>query len=860
MNIRKQAYSLLLGCGVLMGMPDPVLAAKNCPVDLSYAPIYDSYWATEAEAIQHQFIWQDFLGGAGRKELEFTQDFTLSLKPKFEESKADPRSPVYGYHQDGSLDLDGGRKKSYNKNFKKFYLRYHGAAESKYPSFDPQDPIATQPLTFLFPETVKNIYEHNVPYFVERGFDIQGSDTFKKFKDQFIWTWPSGQLQEYGLPGYIAIKLIWDDENSSGSKKSDVPAYVDLHATANNTFSEYFVLETYQDNESKHKNGYGYPTRVPVTTNFCRFQKNQGKKAIAFYDKKQHVLTVHVPETVCTKNFLTSRVVDVGNPDLNVEYTEHLAGFDGSFKVFGRNECDKLAPTSLKKAELLAQVSDVVSIRSRVLENGQINIFESAWPIRLPILDNALLNYSGAVIGKMNGGSKAYDCYIEPIPDLNAYVVNSDPSDLSNQKVRGHHYHTGDNPVTRVVERYSNLSSTTLWDNEAWNFAAVRLPLDVLKGTVSYPENVATTAVATDVSAADAIISVNAHEFTHQAQFASGALAFLPSEAMAVGIELDTHASGDTFAPFRAGAFTQRLVRTMRGNFNAMRPDAFGLSTYGMGLWWKYIQDQFDHNNQVMRRTMDVLTSKTLGPLLEKNNIPDSFAADPVNRAGGSAALNRALGDLFDKNIKDVWNDYSVSITLLRNNTSIPEQWRNYFPYWIYNTQYAGFNKIVDSTAAFGAAQFADWWEKMDDNAVIPASYNTPYTGETFIPTLPEHFEADAFALSTYAFNVTKPSEGGPETITVTVPEGEWRVTLVQFTSDGTSVGSFIADGSHTLVAGSNDTITFDVANHSPAFSDSGNIRLICVNTTFDSNGKHLEDYFTEEAPNGSIVIDAPLV
>ncbi len=148
----------------------------------------------------------------------------------------------------------------------------------------------------------------------------------------------------------------------------------------------------------------------------------------------------------------------------------------------------------------------------------------------------------------------------------------------------------------------------------------------------------------------------------------------------------------------------------------------------------------------------------------------------------------------------------------------------------------------------------------MDDNAVIPADYNLPFAGETFIRTLPEHFETEALALRTYTFNVTKPNNEGPETITVTVPKGEWRVTLVQFTSDGTPAGSFIADGSHTLVAGGNDTITFDIANHSPAFSDSGNIRLICVNTTFDSNGKHLEDYFTEETPNASILIEAPLL
>ncbi len=676
-NIRNRICSLLLGCGLVIGMQDALLASKSCPVDLSYQSIYDDYWNTEAEAIQHQFTWQETVNYVGRKELEVVEDFTISLKPKFAETKADPRSPVYGYHLDGSLDLDGGPKKSYNKRFKKFYLRYHGALESKYPNSNAPATVVTQPLSFLFPDTVKTIYEHNVPYFTERGFAIQGSDTFKKFTDQYIWTWPAGQLQEAGLPGFVALRLIWKDKNGSKSKKNDVPAYIDLHATSNSTRFEYFVLDTYKSCNSKRQNGYGYPTRIAVTTNFCRFKKYRDVKSIAYYDKKKHVLTLHVPNTVCTKNFLTGRIVDVGNPELGVNYTEHLAGFNGSFKVFGRDGCGKLVPTSIKKAELFAQVSDVVSIRSRVESDGGLELVTTEIPIRLPFLDEALVNYTGVVAGLMNGGSKAYDCYIEPRPIKDAYVISNDPSDLPNQNVHGHHFSHGDDPVTRLVERYSAVSETTLWDNPEWNLAGLRLPLDVLKGKVSYPENVSTTPIATDVSGADSFIVLNAHEFTHQAQMASGTFAFLPFEAMAVGLELDTHASDDVFIPFRVSVFTQRLIRTMRGEFTAMTPDAFGLPTYGMGMWWKYIQDQFDYNNQVMRRTMDVLSSKTLGPLLDKQKIPDSFAVNPVNDVGGTAALNQALDELFGKNIQAVWNDYSVSIAMLRNNTSIPEKWRN---------------------------------------------------------------------------------------------------------------------------------------------------------------------------------------
>ncbi len=862
MNFRNRAYKILLSCSMLIGAENTLLA-KDCPVDLSYQPIYDNLWLKEADAIQHQFVWQQLLFDSAVSQLQVVKDFTIPLKPVFAGTEADPRSMVYGYHKDGSLDLDGGFKKSYNSNFKKFPLRYHGALEAKYPSGDFLDPVVTQPMTTLFPNTVENIYQHNIPYFAERGFEIQGSDTFKKFSNQFIWTFPAGQGDPvFGLlKPYVALRLVWDDEDSSSKHKSKIPAYVDLHASTNPYAEEYFVLDTYKSSTSKQKNGYGYPTRIPITTDFCRYQKCIDVRPMAFYDAYWHVLTIHVPTTDTDKYFLTSRVVDVGNPDLYVAYTEHLAGFDGSFKVFGRNKSGNLVASSLKKAELFAQVSDFVTIRSRVAQNANVEFFDNALPIRdiIPDFDDSTLFYMGVVANAMNGGSKAFDCYAMPIPDINAHASGIDPVIIPSQEYHGRRCAHGDNPITKLKEHYSMVSSISLWDNPLWNFDGLKLPLDVLKGVVSYPENVATTAVPTNVTAAEDFINVNAHEFTHQAQFASGVIDFLPAEGMAVGIELDTHASGPVFAPLRVRAFTQRLIRTMRGEFTAMTPDSFGLSTYGMGIWWKYLQDQFDYNNQVMRRTMDVLSNKTLGPLLEQNNIPDSYAAVPLNDVGGSAAIDLALGDLFGKNIKDVWNDYSISITLLRNNTSIPPQWRNYFPYWIYNTEYSGFNKILEVTTVYGVEQTANFWQQMDNNDIIPPDYNTPYTGETFIRTLPEHFETDALALRTYAFNVTRPEDGGPESISVTVPAGEWRVTLLQFTSDGTPVGSFIVDGPHALSADGTDSIVFDVAGHSPEFSDTGNIRLVCVNVTFDGTGKQLDEYFTEEVPNASIVIDAPL-
>ena len=162
MKFTNKAYSILLSCTILLGA-DSGLLAKDCTNTLSYQPIFDDLWYTETDAIQHQFVWQQYIYDSAVSELKIVKDFTIPLKPVFPDTGADPRSKVYGYHNNGSLDLNGGFKKSYNSGFKNFPLRYHGALEAKYPSGDILDPIVTQPMTTLFPDTVENIYQHNIP-------------------------------------------------------------------------------------------------------------------------------------------------------------------------------------------------------------------------------------------------------------------------------------------------------------------------------------------------------------------------------------------------------------------------------------------------------------------------------------------------------------------------------------------------------------------------------------------------------------------------------------------------------------------------------------------------------------------------
>ena len=121
------------------------------------------------------------------------------------------------------------------------------------------------------------------------------------------------------------------------------------------------------------------------------------------------------------------------------------------------------------------------------------------------------------------------------------------------------------------------------------------------------------------------------------------------------------------------------------------------------------------------------------------------------------------------------------------------------------------------------------------------------YVGQT-IRTLPLSLTESIQSLRSVSFNVPH----NYATIKVTATQGEWKVTLVQFISDGTSVGSWIQDGPHTLL---NSDYTFNLAALS--LTPTGNIRLICSNVTSIGTGNTFAEYFLPEPNTGTISIES---
>ena len=854
--------------------------------DLPYLDISDDQFADPSQAIYHQYIYQeDFTTAA--KLMEVQGEHVVPVNRVIKGTEADKRSKVYGYknvREHGSrsdqivpirIDLEGGRAKAYDKQFKNFFLKYNGASSAEFADDG------------LNQENTLKIIEPVLSYFMERGFTMAPPDVPSKFTDQFIWTLGAGQYQHNTELGYVAMRLIYNKD--CDRRQCEDPQFVDLVATASTTtddnqtgvnatfYPQSFVLETYEPNPLAHRNGRGYPLRIPITRDFCKFSVST--EPIAYYDKDCDALTVNVPFNEAGYLYY-SELDDTGNPANSIDIQDYLQGFFGTFKLLKRDcsvkdphryvkaanvvgrggrEGSQLVPSKAREAQVLAQISEFVYIQSFQITQGNGTSYEVELPIRTAFNapDDETTTYTGVVLPLMNSTTASFDVYAVPYYSINSYAVAVDPTDLpAEDGAHGIIKHLeGDNPLSRAREQYSTPSSMTLWSNPLWSDVVYGLDKDIMNGK-SCPEKISRFPRLRRLEQFEAMRPVAGHEFMHNVQYATGVISLLPAEAMAAGIEADTRINQGAVILLRCRAIAQRNTRFTRGDFTMMRSDDKGSSTYGALVFWKYLADQWDHNYQIPRLIMDILSQETAGPLFRANDFPTTAITNTANNTGANVAMKLALKRYKGVKIADLWFDFSVSITMFRNNKAIPKQYRHSYPYWIFNTQYQDFPIIAAAeTLLYGAgSQTADWWEMLDTNQAIRPGWAGAYIGETVIRTLGANFTGSCKNYHSFSFNV----DHATNEIDVQITQGKWRVMVFQFTpsDDGDCDGSWIQDGPHTLRDGDNKI--FEIANHRRRYSTTGNIRLVCANVTkMTGDGTELEDYFGVEPDTGSIIINS---
>jgi hypothetical protein len=494
----------------------------------------------------------------------------------------------------------------------------------------------------------------------------------------------------------------------------------------------------------------------------------------------------------------------------------------------------------------------VIPVVSVSLDDG--NLLVANLPVNVTLDSGAKRYYAGNLLVHNGGDNPKFNLNAFPAA-LNANVYPLSPLNSGIAPTATCRFGSGDNPATKLIEGWAALNASNAYDNPDWEKITLQNPIDMMNGRY-YPEQAPVAPIPVTPEKNIITLSTQAHEATHQTNFISGGIYLVPTEAMATAIELDTSATFGAFDSFRPSSWYPMIGAMTRGQFLPMLADStidLPANTYGASYFWRYLYEQFDPNQQLIRRCNDIAGQyKTFD--LYNQNIIRGFRSNTIP---SNNILQQALLELYDKDLKEVWNNFGIAQVLFRNNTSIPSQYRIQYPFWMYNTKYSGYSEILRVNTVSGRPQYANFWELLQQNAPLAANQiSAPLfaaPGDTIIQTLSDLEEIFTVDLSNYSFYVPHDTTN----IRIRIDFGEWKFSLLQFTSDGTNAGSFIIDGPYSINVplGSDPAyVSYNVANHVPKFTATGNIYLVCSCVTI-TNQPGLYVYLGDYTLGGVIEI-----
>jgi hypothetical protein len=488
------------------------------------------------------------------------------------------------------------------------------------------------------------------------------------------------------------------------------------------------------------------------------------------------------------------------------------------------------------------------------LVDGQI-IFDNLPNVNATMISDKIKDFNGNIMLPTGGINKNFNYNVVPTTVDNANPRRLLPLVTGVVPGRQCHKRYGDNPATSFIEGSYNLGIINMYDTNTRHLGVIKVLPSMLSGSY-YPEQAGTAPVPTPVAqgSVDSILFLTYHEFTHATEMAVGSLEMTSVEAMATAIECDPSANNGTISAFRPEFWFNMIGGITRGGYSPMIPDlqlASPTRSYGLSYFWTYMAEQFDPNHQVMRRVNDILGSLNTFNLFSENIIR-TFKGSllPVN-----IVLKQALAELYQIDIRDLWHDFGTMQVLLRNNTSIPSKYRFQYPFWLFSKKYDGYPQVLSTLTSVGVPQYADFWDVIVENRPIPPNMIAPIirspmrpfmAGETFMRTLPANAIINTVDLTNYSFSVP-PSTGF---ININVTKGQWKFSLLQFTSDGTSVGNFIIDGPYYIENAG--TLKLPVASRVPSFTAEGIIYLVCSCVSVTDLGG-LENYLGTAVQSGSL-------
>jgi len=784
----------------------------------------------------------------------------------------DNSTPNYGYDSNGTLLKYGGYDKSYNSNLNGFKVCYNGVDQSqlyftKYPqivdvcnrvvSYYSQRGYSLPPPDF--PPQFNNLFilsqrydPSNINISGFTGRDIGIKKIGLKFANNLSIASASiisnvctltlnsnpniiglSNASNINISGFTGVDNIFNgnytitgiNSNSvsfslnnsnltsttfgflTNSDSTFIGSFLDVYSIGSD-FNN-LVPSLYQDNTNRFVNGYFYPIRIPLTTNFNTYINNYGINSYSYYDTFKRMISLNIPNNtsgylsatynsnitrynstftgsingdILTVSNVNTGVINFGstiyvgntaiakikfantniyngngsigtyllntatnfpantvftsNSDVfNQKSVYYLNKFVGSFILAKRDSFNELVKSDYPSTLSLIQCSPTVEITYSNNESNPLSTNLTSFNIITNYSVNGSV-YNGLVLRLINGSTSAFDIYTYPKSFINGFVSGNVDLGITPDQNGSE---IGDNILTTKIENNSTSSSITIYDNISYAQDCLIIPISQFNAdpNVFYPENA--NSISNPIfnnSTNNDAYNIIGHEFSHNVQDGNGiSFRSFPFEGMSVSAELDGKLSNYSFVPFRAYDIFNRLSTIFRSNWWVFQSDRNSSTntTYGVGVFWKYLQSQFDTNNQISRRVYDIVENNPnyLGKLFKLNNLFTGTYADVyTNYAGVLLAHSQAVNELYNLNFKDVYFNFTVAMAFMRNNTSIAQEYRVGFPYWVYNTNYVGYSQILTSIfPTYGDTIGSDFWNYINDNLIIPANYETIYTG-----------------------------------------------------------------------------------------------------------------------------------
>lgn len=729
----------------------------------------------------------------------------------------DPGAPIYGYDPGNVLDVTGDSVKSYNPaEVATFKLKYHG--DDSY--------------TFANSTNAKAAYDKIISYAFKRGLPFPIPDLEPGYEG-----WLASENYSDDFDYITAFRFVFD---------GSTPTHLDIISNTERKYplgmvDEFVLPDAMEINRL-------YPVRVPIVTTLEEYKSMIDYSIpVVYYDESMQKITINYPPNPkCAPAIIAEWFRTLPEADIYEHAKYYFGEFRGTFLITRRSGGNTFVSATPTGVENFTQASAELIRTTRFVEFDESETIVSDEVTAKTGTIFGTNGYEGMVLSEMSRGSDSFDFMTIETGDVNAFVANSQ---IFENIADG-----GDN-VTTVPEEFFAIPTITFFlETESWSLPLNYLPAgtfeDFATGAI-FPEDMGAVGPSTPATPVQVLSSIQLHEFIHNSHASNGSLYYISTEGIATAFESDQRYSKDLWTGVRPSSWIIAIILSGRGAYPATSPDeVIPGGTYGQSLFFlffchEYGSTGFDPNYQVLRRWADISALETIIPYLDSEDyatIASNTDGEFLNMTGRNLDLAQAMDELHSKDLRDVYTDYAISMTMLRNNTSIPPAYRTHRPYCLASSAYPGSSTLNPPSLPPFLATMFDY---------VQTNKLTGFTVFGVSTVFPEITGADAPGFGLLPFEdmnmiIFDIEHATVDEVTVFVSAGDWRLAMVQFTSDGTPAGVFMMDGVHSVTGPG--FATFDVTAFDPLPGNpllNGRIRLVCVHVSLNDYGSVLDNFRT---------------